>query len=348
MSGIKQVLYAPNVHQGGGKTLLLPLLDELKNSEDMLFILDERLHLPDKLVLSGKLLRVKATLAARIMLEWRLRYVVSGEAKWLCFGNLPPLWAHDGDQVVFVQNRYLIEDIPLNHFSVAIQFRIKIERWWLRSRQRYAKRFVVQTPTMQHLMKNALGRESEILPFALLPSLPTVSTKSENEEHYDFLYVASGEPHKNHRNLILAWVELANRNQFPSLCLTLDKQFFPRLFSWISSMVEKHHLRVTMTDKISYSDVQRLYRFSRALIFPSSFESFGLPLLEAVSAGLPILAADADYIRDVVHPTAVFDHNSPQSIARGVLDFSYKPASRATNLLDAKKFLSAVFNEVIM
>lgn len=348
MSGIKQVLYAPNVHQGGGKTLLLPLLDELKTSEDILFILDERLQLPDKLVLSGKLLRVKATLAARIMFEWRLRYAVSGEAKWLCFGNLPPLLAHDGDQVVFVQNRYLIEDVTLKQFPFLVQFRIKIERWWLRSRQRYAKRFVVQTPTMQHLLKNALGRESEILPFALLPSFPKNSKKSENKELYDFLYVASGEPHKNHRNLILAWIELANKNEFPNLCLTLDKQLFPGLCSWISSMVQIHNLHVTLFDKNSLKSIQHLYMQTRALIFPSSFESFGLPLLEAVSAGLPILATDADYIQDVVHPTAVFDHCSPKSIAQGVLDFSYKPASRAIDLLNAKSFLSAVFNENIM
>ena len=344
MPGIKRILYAPNVHQGGGRTLLLPLLDELRHADDVLFILDERLQLNDGLALSGKIHRVRPTPISRFLMEWRLRNLANRETKLLCFGNLPPLLAHDGQQVVFVQNRYLIEDVSLQHFPFRVQCRIKFERWWLRTRQRHVKYFVVQTPTMQHLLESALGQESKVLPFALLPNFTKDSQKLNNEVRYDFLYVASGEPHKNHRNLILAWIELANKNQFPRLCLTLDKQHFPDLCSWISSMVQNHSLNVTLFENSSLKNIQHLYLQTKALIHPSSFESFGLPLLEAVAAGLPILAADADYIQDVVHPTAIFDHTSPQSIAREVLDFSYKPASRTIDLLDAKSFLSAVFS----
>ena len=61
-----------------------------------------------------------------------------------------------------------------------------------------------------------------------------------------------------------------------------------------------------------------MYRASGALIYPSSFESFGLPLIEARQAGLPVLAPELDYVRDVIDPDETFDPRSPISIARAV------------------------------
>ena len=47
-------------------------------------------------------------------------------------------------------------------------------------------------------------------------------------------------------------------------------------------------------------------------------ESFGLPLIEAKYHGLPILASELDYVRDVVAPVETFNPDSPISIARAV------------------------------
>lgn len=62
-----------------------------------------------------------------------------------------------------------------------------------------------------------------------------------------------------------------------------------------------------------------MYGQSRAAIYPSLFESFGLPLLEAKEAGLPVLASERDYVRDVIEPNITFDPLSPLSIARAVM-----------------------------
>ena len=68
-----------------------------------------------------------------------------------------------------------------------------------------------------------------------------------------------------------------------------------------------------------------LYANSRALIFPSKSESFGLPLVEAANMGLPIIAAELDYVRDVCIPVQTFDPDSPVSIARAVRRFLSAP-----------------------
>jgi glycosyltransferase involved in cell wall biosynthesis len=70
-----------------------------------------------------------------------------------------------------------------------------------------------------------------------------------------------------------------------------------------------------------HEKVLSLYATARAMIFPSTSESFGLPLIEATHAGLPILASELDYVRDVCSPVQTFDPTSAISIARAVKRF---------------------------
>jgi glycosyltransferase involved in cell wall biosynthesis len=73
-------------------------------------------------------------------------------------------------------------------------------------------------------------------------------------------------------------------------------------------------------------------------------ESFGLPLIEARQAGLPILASELDYVRDVVDPEQTFDPDSPMSIARAVKRFLGVEVTPIP-LLSASQFLESVFNK---
>ena len=60
---------------------------------------------------------------------------------------------------------------------------------------------------------------------------------------------------------------------------------------------------------------------SKALIFPSKYESFGLPLIEASKMHIPIIASELDFVRDVCNPIQTFDPNSAISIARAINRF---------------------------
>ena len=339
----RRLLYAPNVHQGGGKTLLTPLLEALKDATDVAFILDERIQLPEGFKFAGNVYYVKATLASRLLFEWQLRNLIGQDSLLLCMGNLPPLFAHQGHQMVFMQNRYLIDDISLEFFSLLTRLRLMVERWWLRSRSSYVKDFIVQTATMQRLMKKALNIDAKILPFTA--GMADIKLRDESDEkQYDFLYVASGEPHKNHERLIEAWMELAERGEFPSLCLTLDVARFPDLCGWINSVVKKHSLQIFILGECSHMEVMKLYNTSRALIFPSLFESFGLPLIEAVMLGLPVLTGNLSFVIDVIRPTDQFDPLSPNSIADAVIRFSFEPAILSVKLFTVDEFLQQTLN----
>ena len=78
-------------------------------------------------------------------------------------------------------------------------------------------------------LKNPTGRSSVIIPFA---DTIKFSKSGKTKLVYDFIYVATGEPHKNHKRLIEAWKILGRDGIKPSLCLTID----PKVDTNISQM----------------------------------------------------------------------------------------------------------------
>ena len=83
----------------------------------------------------------------------------------------------------------------------------------------------------------------------------------------------------------------------------------------------QYRLKVENSGNLPLKQMKRLYAQAGALIYPSTFESFGLPLIEARQAGLVVLASELDYVRDVLDPDETFDPGSAVSIARAVKRF---------------------------
>ncbi|MDX9988231.1 glycosyltransferase [Thiothrix unzii] len=312
-----------NIHQGGGKTLLLNLLMcKIIGDIPHLFLLDSRLESNlAKHFLKTRI--ISPSIFCRLKAEWQLFRLVKKNDKLLCFGNLPPLFPSCGHVSVFLQNRYLLRTSTLSGLTFKEKLRITIERIWLKKCAQHVDHFIVQTPTMKSLLKKTIGNNHKILIAPFMPSskLPIKKANKSEKIQYDFIYVASGESHKNHRNLIEAFCLLADDNIYPSLCLTLDKKIFLELHTWIENKKIEHHLKIENIGLISHQEVLQKYECTRALIYPSFFESFGIPLLEAQQQGISILAAELDYVRDILNPDESFDPQSPVSIARSIKRF---------------------------
>lgn len=308
------IIHGPNVHQGGGRALLIPLLEAAVGSP-CVAILDARLDLPPILPPDVVVIRVSPTLVGRLFGEWRLKKLAKVEDVVLCFGNLPPLFHISGQVRVFLQNRYLFGRRDFAAFGWRARLRLLVERCWLYFRLKKAISVFVQTPTMARELEAETGIQARVLSF--LPVATPFESRRELKR-FDFIYVATGEPHKNHRNLVEAWKLLAKDSLYPSLCLTLDHEKDIGLLSWVELQVHADCLRIENVGLRSREDLDQHYRESSALIYPSTLESFGLPLLEGTAAGLPILASELDYVRDVSVPAQTFDPESPVSIARAV------------------------------
>lgn len=125
------------------------------------------------------------------------------------------------------------------------------------------------------------------------------------------LYPARAWAHKNHRRLLEAFVSL--RQDRPELRLVLTGEGLDSLEP-LPAGVER--LGVVSTEELAI-----LYRRASCLVFPSLYEGFGLPPLEAMASGCPVAAASAGAIPEICGDAAVlFDPTSPNAIAAGVME----------------------------
>jgi glycosyltransferase involved in cell wall biosynthesis len=337
---MRLLFHAPNVNTGGGLRLLRDVLS-VAPSPIAWAQLDRRTGSADLPLPAVPVHLVANTLLSRLAAEWRLRRECRAVDVALCFHGLPPLFPLRGSTVVFVQNCLLIDRDGLRGYPTPVRFRIALERLWFAALQNSCSRYIVQTPTMAIKLKRYLRRPAEIIvsPFAGVDEPAGFAGVSPTADQVDFVYVASGEAHKNHMALLEAWELLAETGLYPSLALTLDSRADTELCERIRQRADIRQLAISICGPLPAEGIQRLYGRARALIYPSLKESFGLPLIEAARAGLPIIASERDYVRDVVVPVQTFDPSSPRSIARAVRRFLGK-ADPAIELGTAGAFLS--------
>lgn len=124
------------------------------------------------------------------------------------------------------------------------------------------------------------------------------------------LYPARGWQHKNHSRLIEAMTVV--REIRPGIRLVLTGGALDALGE-LPDWVERRGL-------VSVEELQNLYRTAAVLAFPSLYEGFGLPPLEAMASGCPVAASGAGSIPEVCGDAAVlFDPTDVQAIAAGII-----------------------------
>jgi glycosyltransferase involved in cell wall biosynthesis len=323
------VIYAPNINVGGGLVLLRALISN-EQCHDCIFVLDERAR--DSLDCSNitKVLWVEKKISSRLKSEIYLRNL-SNDFTIACLHNIPPVFRTKAKVIVFVQNRLLLESTNWVLKSYRIVIRTLIEKLVFRIHARHVSSFVVQTKSMAERLltrKNSNNINVKICPFVdsntynLFLDLEDASSEDNisSGSVNVFIYPADDQAHKNHYALLNAWCWLAENNFFPRLELTLESN--SHLLKYISDIRMKHpSINIVNLGVVEHSFLLEKYKMSTALIFPSTLESFGLPLIEANVTGLPIIASDLDYVYDVCSPVQTFIPSNHKSIARAVLRF---------------------------
>lgn len=331
------ILYAPNVHTGGGFVLLQALVASwpVVAGVQRYAFLDERARASLELPADVAVHWVRPAIGSRLDAEFALRSLSTAGSTVLCFHGLPPLLRAAARVVVFQQNRNYLGLMPLRSFALRTAVRLAMERSharWLRHR---VDVYVVQTDSMARAVRTWYGRDPAhparpqvlVRPF-IGDALPQAQAPDQAARAVDLLYVSDGVAHKNHLKLIEALELLAQQGLRPSLAVTLGARD-QALADEIARRSQASGLLVHNLGHCSREAILKQYESARALVFPSLSESFGLPLIEAQAAGLPIIAAELDYVRDVCTPAETFDPHSAVSMARAIRRFLGSPEVRA-------------------
>lgn len=162
------------------------------------------------------------------------------------------------------------------------------------------------------------------------------------EKDIDIIYVGHYEKRKNHEPLMRAVAKL-DKN--------LKVRFIGRDLGLKDSLVAlKEELGLVntsiTTENIPDKDLWELYRRSRIFAYPSIYEGFGIPLIEALALDVPVVCTDMDVFHEVgAHFPLFFDPNNPTDIAAKIKAKLDNPTT--PNPEDVRKHLAKFFWENI-
>lgn len=178
-----------------------------------------------------------------------------------------------------------------------------------------------------------------VVPLAHSDSFRPLKNRADNSRKPFLLYVGRRPHYKNFDLLLEAYASWAGRNDFDLVVVsdsawTTDEQ--QRL---VKSNLES---RVRLLTDIDDEQLRNLYGEAAAFVYPSLYEGFGIPLLEALACGCPVVASDIPSSREVAGDAAsYFDPTSAEdlkSVIDRVLQAGRDQARRAAGIARAAKF----------
>ena len=144
------------------------------------------------------------------------------------------------------------------------------------------------------------------------------------------LYPANFWRHKNHEVLLIAFGMYRSRHPRSDLKLVLTGAPSPR-----SGELMEAARRAGLADWVVFpgylpdEDFAALLAHSAAVVFPSLFEGFGMPVLEAMAAGVPVLASNLTSLPEVAGDAALlFDPRRPTEVVEAITRLETDPALR--------------------
>jgi glycosyltransferase involved in cell wall biosynthesis len=158
------------------------------------------------------------------------------------------------------------------------------------------------------------------------------------------LYVGNIKPHKNLERLIEAFHGLRQQPEFELLKLVIIGDEISK-YQGLRRAVHQHklHKHVRFFGFVGPETLAVLYRLARVFVFPSLYEGFGLPPLEAMYFGTPVVTSNVSSMPEVVGDAAILvDPYSADSIAEGMrralLDQALRDTLRERGMARAREF----------
>jgi glycosyltransferase involved in cell wall biosynthesis len=195
------------------------------------------------------------------------------------------------------------------------------------SSKRDILRFVNIAADKIHVIPNAYDPR-----FGVRPSEKDVERVRERYQLQDefVLYAGNVKPHKNLERLIEAFA-LTRQRGLDHLRLIIIGDDISKYASSLRRAVHRHqlHPHVRFLGYVPETTLAVMYRLASVFVFPSLYEGFGLPPLEAMASGTPVVTSNVSSLPEVAGGAAVLvDPYDPASIADGLTRVLGDPALR--------------------
>ena len=217
----------------------------------------------------------------------------------------PLLFSPITEAPLFADCRFIV----MVHDLIPLRFRVSRAQAWL---HRYYVPRVVNAA--EHILCNSAATAADLTQFyGVSPKKITPILLAHDAQHFRplglprknyFLLLGRQTPYKNSAIALQAFAKLPHREAYEIwIAGPLDSRYIPTL------QLQANALGITPQVKflnyVSYKELPVLLNQALALIFPSLWEGFGLPVLEAMACGTPVIAANRASIPEVTGDAAL-------------------------------------------
>ena len=137
-----------------------------------------------------------------------------------------------------------------------------------------------------------------------------VSEESRRQARHQFnlpdnylLYVGTIEERKNLLKIVQAMHE--GSIDFPLVVIGRKTAYYNQVKSYLDKQRMKH---ILFLENVQSSDLPAIYQGSRGFIYPSSYEGFGIPILEALNSGVPVITSAGGCLEETAGKGGIFIH----------------------------------------
>lgn len=164
-------------------------------------------------------------------------------------------------------------------------------------------RLIAVSEATRHDLLRYYGRDAAIVPHGVEEEFFRLAARREPENF--LLYPSTTHPHKNHERLLRVFARLRAETSGLRLVLTGVPGFSDRA---VREAIRQHGLEhdVECRGWAPRAELLELYRRARGFVYPSLFEGFGMPVLEAMAAGVPIACSAIEPLKWLAGDCALF------------------------------------------
>lgn len=230
---------------------------------------------------------------------------------------------YSGKRVTTTHDLTMLNFVRAGRLPVGLHLlRMAGYRWLLKASLWSATHIITPTEYVKKAVTEYLPEVASKITVTLEASEPPLSVEAQKPgiENLDkfILYVGSAFPHKNLETLIKSFDNLSNSYGELKLVLAGKKEYY---YEQLESLADKSPVRekIVFTGFVSDAELKWLYENAEAYVFPSLSEGFGLPGLEAMVHGCPVVSSNATCLPEVYGDAAVyFDPNSADDMAKKI------------------------------
>ncbi|MBD2199024.1 MULTISPECIES: glycosyltransferase family 4 protein [Calothrix] len=166
----------------------------------------------------------------------------------------------------------------------------------------------------EHIICNSLNTAQDLISFLGVTEdkITPIPLAYDSNNFFDlnlpkqnyFLHLGRHNPHKNPARLITAFANLPNNSNYELwLAGPSDKRYTPTLQAQAEELGIAN--QVKFLDYVAYSELPKIINSAIALVFPSLWEGFGLPVLEAMACGTPVITSNISSLPEVAGDAAI-------------------------------------------